>query len=109
MVEMINIELKIKLIEIYQEHYSKKNYEETVKEYFKKLGYNVRYNSPVNGNKGIPDLFIENNNESFYVECKNNSDGLKINQIEWILNNPNKIVYIAVPMIHKNIDYKKWL
>lgn len=34
--------------------------------------------------KGIPDLFVYNDKEYFFIEVKGKNDGLRINQIEWM-------------------------
>lgn len=37
--------------------------------------------------KGHPDFKLTNETEEFYVECKQNSDALRCNQMEWIFDN----------------------
>lgn len=45
--------------------------------------------------KGKPDFFcIGNDGFEFFIEVKTKNDGLKINQIKWILENPNCLVYV---------------
>lgn len=69
----------------------KENPEEYIRLLFISLGYEVeKLRLPA----GIPDFKVWNEKEEFYVEVKGNDDGLRINQIEWIKNNPNKKVVV---------------
>jgi hypothetical protein len=89
---MINeFELKnLKFIIIKKELLEKVNAEDFVKNLYWSLGYDVKR---VVGILGHPDFIIKQEENEFYVEVKNNNDGLKVEQIEWIKNNPTKNVY----------------
>jgi len=102
---MLTTKLKIELIQIPIKNNS--SFEETTKQYFENLDCIVYYSKNLPKNfqafhnikvsNGIPDLYVENNTEYFYVECKKLNDGLRINQIKWIAKHHKEKVLIAIP------------
>jgi len=70
---------------------------------FRDMGYKIERRRE----KGHPDFLLIRGDESyFYVEVKTNGDGLKLEQMEWILKNKDKNVLI---LYIKQVDEKKEL
>lgn len=96
------------------------NAEIYIKNYYKSKGYNInklnagdtsvenlkvfediltKFNiSSVGLDKGIPDFIISNDKEFWFIEVKTTDDGLKKNQIDWILRNnlPTMVVFVEL-------------
>lgn len=88
--------------------------EEQVRQYFRKIGYKVIKSVNVSrlpkdvreklknhkgriDKGGMPDFYIYNDSEGFFVEVKTKADGLRVAQMEWISRYCEKfVVKIAV-------------
>lgn len=79
------------------------NAEVYVEDLLKRYGYNLKRKME----KGHPDFIVYKNNKIlFYVEVKTNDDGLKKEQVEWIINNPDKeviVFYVGQDMEEKKV------
>ena len=68
------------------------NYKIKVEEYvgkkFEEMGYEVTY--CMHYRNGHPDLICKKGLEVLYVEVKSSTDGLRLSQAKWILNNKDK-------------------
>lgn len=71
------------------------SFEERVIKYFQEQKFVIEDNR-CTAVKGTPDLFISNKKENFYVEIKSLGDSLRLNQIEWFLNHPNKKILVVI-------------
>jgi len=101
--------LTVKIIEIPK---VKMNFEETVKDFFEKCGYRVERGvkwskRKVEDHTGVPDFYVSSPNESFFIEVKDNSDGLSITQIRWIMNHPEEKVFLAIPSTSPSKYWRK--
>ena len=56
---------------------------------------------------GIPDFFIFNLSEHFFVEAKSGNYFLKQNQIEWIKNNREKVIIFWLRKPKHNIYFEE--
>ncbi len=75
-----------------------KDPEQYVKKRFEYQGYECEDCRMAGG--GHPDYIFRKNKEILYVEVKSPSDGLKMNQAKWMLQNPDKnIILFYVDMV----------
>jgi len=75
-----------------------KGYEDYVKDKLEKLGIEVRKSNEVNGH---PDFICEYKEQRFYVEVKGYNDGIRANQLNWMIENNNKLIYIYYISLEK--------
>jgi hypothetical protein len=96
------------------------NAEDYVMKKMESQKYDVEKSQSING---TPDLFCKNEEEEFYVEVKIKNDGLRPSQARWVLENPDKLVYVyyiikkrkypptklqsQVSRVHKGKEYLK--
>lgn len=77
--------------------------EDYVRKKFKAMGYRAidcrKYR------KGHPDFIFKKFKEKIYVEVKADNDGLRLSQLNWILNNKDKKIIIYF-IIRKNVINK---
>jgi|TARA_Y100000310_G_scaffold340893_1_gene438212 hypothetical protein len=96
----ICFEMMIHKVETFQ----KINAEEFALDLFKKLGFESNYSKQLFKKEiGLPDLYVVKGEEKYFIEVKTNGDGLRTEQLEWILNNPRKkvIVFCLKQKIYK--------
>lgn len=82
-----------------------RNFEEDVRLFFERKGYFAKYSREMRWGddgeifweRGVPDLYIKNEDEEVFVEVKRRHDGLKGYQVEWIATHPSKRVILAYP------------
>lgn len=73
------------------------NFYNDVKKYFEEKGYIVQKSKKYFVGFGIPDLYVYNNNDSFFVEIKGiRGDGLRDTQIKWLIMHGSKYKTIVV-------------
>lgn len=66
--------------------------EQYVMDKLKVMGFEVK-KSPER-NRGIPDFTCKYKSFTFFIEVKSQSDGLRLSQVKWMLDNPKEVIYI---------------
>ena len=103
---MDGVDLNLKIIYLDVENNNDVCVEELVR---KELGVKgidtVRLNPNGVFGRGVPDLMSVD--RSVFFEVKSESDSLRVSQIEWILNNSDKKVFVVVARKVKDVVNKK--
>lgn len=73
--------------------FSKVNAEDFVLRFYQNLNHEVFYSGTIFKRQvGIPDLYVKD--ENYFIEVKTNGDGLRAEQLKWILENKDKEVVV---------------
>ena len=93
----------------------KKDMEENTRQFLESQGYEVeratdmrwKLDKELFWEKGVPDFYVTDNHESFFVEVKSFDDALRLPQILWILKHVEYKVKLAIPK-QAQLPYVSW-
>ena len=93
----------------------KKDMEENTRDFLEREGYEVERASDMKWKvdkelfweTGVPDFYVRNDHESFFVEVKDFDDALRLPQILWILKHIEYKVILAIPK-QAQLPYVPW-